>query len=289
MRQLIGYGQPIESDFPVHGALLSEGGARRARGITIRRLAEVTNRGIADVIYQLTNDGLIFSPPGVAHYRCSASQIGVRPQAGADQDEIADLLVATALPAVLWLQTRLVLHAAGTVLPGSDRAIAIAGPSGAGKSTVVAQLVAHGACLLGDDTMSVSTNGEVLSVSGLPGGYFLPRAADGTRIFKNLPRLQSTVSSEIGAILVLEQAPQDHSSIERLDPLGAIERLLANQHRSRIPALLGRRGEVVRICAAIANSVPVLRWRRRKGQAELDQYEREVLMETIELGRKNHD
>jgi hypothetical protein len=286
MRQLIGYGQPIESDFPVHGALLSEGVAPRARGITIRRLAEATNRGRADLIYQLTDDGLIFSPPGVAHYRCSASQIAIAPQAGADQDEIANLLVATALPAVLWLQTRLVLHAAGVVLAGSDRAIAIAGPSGAGKSTVVAQLVAHGACLLGDDTMSVSTDGEMLSVSGLPGGYFLPGAADGTRNFRDLPRLQSIVSSEIGAILVLEQVPQDHSSIERLDPLGAIEQLLANQHRPRIPALLGQRGEVVRICAAIAKRVPVLRWRRRKGQAELDQHEREVLTETIELGRR---
>jgi len=289
MRQLIGYGQPIESDFPVHGALLSAGVERRARGITIRRLAEVTNLGRADLIYQLTDDGLVFSPPGVAHYRCSASQITITPQAGADRDEITDLLVATALPAVLWLQARLVLHAAGAVLPGSDRAIAIAGPSGVGKSTVVAQLVAHGACLIGDDTMSISTDGEILSVSGLPGGYFLPRAADGTRNFRDLPRSQSIVSSEIGAILVLEQMPQDHSSIETLDPLGAMEQLLANQHRPRIPALLGQQGEVVRICAVIATRVPVMRWRRRQGQAELDRHEREALMETIELGSRKHD
>lgn len=285
MRQLIGYGQPIESDFPVHGALLSAGVDRRARGITIRRSAEVANLGTVDLIYQLTDDGLVFSSPGVAHYRCSASQINITPQAGADRDEIADLLVATALPAVLWLQARLVLHAAGAVLPGSDRAIAIAGPSGVGKSTVVAQLVAHGACLLGDDTIAVSTDGERLLASGLPGGYFLRGAADGTRNFRELPRLQGTVSSEIGAILVLEQVPQDHSTIETLDPLGAMEQLLANQHRPRIPALLGRQGEVVRICAAIATRVPVMRWRRRQGQAELDRREREVLMETIELGR----
>ncbi len=285
MRQLIGYGQPIESDFPVHGALLSAGVDRRARGITIRRSAEVANLGTVDLIYQLTDDGLVFSSPGVAHYRCSASQITITPQAGADRDEIADLLVATALPAVLWLQARLVLHAAGAVLPGSDRAIAIAGPSGVGKSTVVAQLVAHGARLLGDDTIAVSTDGERLLASGLPGGYFLRGAADGTRNFRELPRLQGTVSSEIGAILVLEQVPQDHSSIETLDPLGAMEQLLANQHRPRIPALLGRQGEVVRICAAIATRVPVMRWRRRQGQAELDRREREVLMETIELGR----
>jgi hypothetical protein len=97
----------------------------------------------------------------------------------ADVSEIEALLVATALPAILWMRGRFVLHAAAVLMPGRDAAIAIAGPSGVGKSAALAQLIVRGAAVLADDSVSVAVGASGLIASGLPSVYFV-RSDDST-------------------------------------------------------------------------------------------------------------
>jgi len=188
------------------------------------------------------------------------------------EDMAANFLIATALPALLWMRGEIVLHAAAAVLPGAAGAIAIGGASGTGKSTVLRQLVAAGASVVADDSMCLRFTGTDVTVSGLAGGYFVAGAdKDTARRLETVPPEHQIRAAPLAGLVMLgarlsSGAPVFHS----LRGVAALEALLASRHRPRIPALLGNNKAMLPVLARLSETLPIHLWNRREGAAALD-------------------
>jgi hypothetical protein len=257
---LHGFGLTIATDLPIPGTVPAAH-ADAAPDLTIARS---TLTEPSDELWRKAGDALIYSPAGVGTYRCTSDRIDVALAGGGNPQLATELLVANALPAVLWQRGRFVLHAAGVVLPGMTAAIALAGLSGSGKSSLARSLVARGARLLGDD--GVALEGTV--ASGLPGGTFEEIDANGERDFRAVPTERWARIAALAAIVVLgpRGAP---SGLTPAEPMRAVELLLAQRHRPGIATLLGRRREALAQAVALAKAVPVLTWSRHDGSPDL--------------------
>jgi hypothetical protein len=225
-------------------------------------------------IWSLAGDALHFAAPGVADYRCTQDRIDVTPITGAPQDMIEALLIATALPALLWLQGDFMLHAAA-VIPHDwgGGALAIAGPSGSGKSRLAAGFLARGAYLVADDSIAVRrprrADGTAPRCAGLAGGYHLPiQSGAGTRVFHPVADRRARCAARLAAVVVLDEGP--HASRTRLCAVAAVEALLANRHRASVPRLCGLDAQALRDAAWLARTVAVYRWPRDDANALLD-------------------
>ncbi|WP_423605569.1 hypothetical protein [Sphingomonas sp. MS122] len=228
----------------------------------------------SDRIYRFEGDALCFTAPGIAEYRCRSARIDVTPHPAASETEVAAMLIATALPALLWMRGRFVLHAAAAQLPGWDRAIAIAGASGSGKSTILAQLVAAGGSIVGDDTIVIDTAERLGEASGLAGGYFLGGGQGAARDFHPVPRDRSLARAPLGAILVLSRGDAGAAqAVARLAPVEAVAQLLVHRHRPRVPALLGRHMAILADSALLARTIPLYSWSYSAGTGELAAWE----------------
>jgi len=270
MHRLIGYGLRLDSQLAVPGAVAADDTAPPDVMITLE-----SARPMEPVpLYTVTEDGLIFACRQVATYRIARDSIAVVPDPTAPPAAVSAMLVATALPAMLWLRGRFVLHAAAAQLPHGP-ALAIAGATGSGKSTVLAQLAASGATLIGDDTVAFdSATGTI--ATGLSGGWF-ETSAEGVRQFASASPDQSSNGAAIHAILVLEADPTGTAETTRLTPVGAVARLLANRHRPKVPTLLGRSRETLHLATLLATEIPVYSWRRQAGKATLTPAEWDML------------
>jgi hypothetical protein len=143
VQRLIGYGLRLDAQLAVPGAVPDD----RDGPADLSILRDPPQSTGDAPVYARTDAGLCFVCPGVASYRIAAQSIHVAPDPDARPDMITGMLVATALPAWLWLRGRFVLHAGAVRLSGGG-AIAIAGASGSGKSTILAQLAAAGAAVI---------------------------------------------------------------------------------------------------------------------------------------------
>ena len=271
MLRLTGYGLRLASQLPVPGAVADDGDVLPDVTIAL----ESSRPTGAAPIYDRIRDGLNFVCPGVASYRIAPDMIAVAPDPAAAPGMVSGMLVATALPALLWLRGRFVLHAGAARLPGGV-ALAIAGESGRGKSTILAQLVESGAALIGDDTIAFDMSADQ-PASGLSGGWFAAAEAGSDRCFVAAAPAKSLAAAPIAAILVLEERGGEEGDIARLDPVVAVVSLLANRHRPRIPALLGRTAETLRDATLLAGAIPLYSWRRRAGVEALTPTEWTVL------------
>jgi hypothetical protein len=274
VRRLFGFGQVIESALDVPGAVQLLESDLREPSIRIELVARVSSP--SECVYAVDGDDLFFSPPGVARYRCRPGSIAVAPQEGADAEAVTALLIATALPAVLWMQGHFMLHAAAVCLPDSDHVMAIAGRSGSGKSTIADELVAAGAALVADDSLCLAIGGREVRGSGLPGGVHAPIADSAARTFHPVADRQPLAQGPLGVVFVLGET-SGAWSIERLGTTAAIEMLLAQRHRASVPALLGRRAQVLEDCARIAGTVAIYAWRRPRDKRPLSPLERATL------------
>jgi hypothetical protein len=270
MTLCFGFGQTIDTALSVPGTISGSGAA----AITIR---EAPPRANVDApLYARDGAALVFSAPEVATYRCEPAAIEIAPCPGSQLDSVTGLLIATALPAVLWMQGGFMLHAAGVVLPGAGSAVAIVGPSGAGKSLLAAQLLERGARLLGDDSLALELTATGVIASGLPGGLHRATGPESARAFDAIAEELAVRSAPLGAIIVLVDRT-DRFAATPLNPPAALEQILAHQHRPRIPAALGRSGAVLAQAAQIAARVPVQLWRRTEEQLTLSEEELSIL------------
>lgn len=277
MQRLIGYGLRLASQLPVPGAVPDDGAAPSDVSITL----DPPEPTAGAPIYLPTPDGLCFVCPSVATYRIAADSIGVAPDPDATIDMVASMLIATALPALLWLRGGLVLHAAAAQLAGGG-ALAIAGGTGSGKSTILAQLVRAGGLSIGDDTI-VFDAASGREASGLGGGWFVGGDGRGERRFEPSAPGRSRIFAPIAAILVLDTRTQGPGDAVRLDPVAAVTHLLASLHRPRVSTLLGRAGKTLRHATLLAAAIPLYSWRRRAGAAALTPAEWRML-ESIGTG-----
>ena len=225
-------------------------------------------------VYRWDNHTLTFSAPGVGRYSCRRNAIDIAAEQGGDPEMVTALLIATALPATLWLRGDTMLHAAGVVAPSGRSGLAIAGPSGIGKSALTAELLADGGSLLADDSICLRRSDDRIEGSGLPSGYHLRPAGGESRDFHAISPERAVRAATIGAVVILGRtggAP----TLARLNPVAALERLLDNLHRPAVPALLGRRAETLTTMAFIARNLAVYEWHR--SAVALSIAEREML------------
>jgi hypothetical protein len=224
--------------------------------------------------YRAARGSLLFEKPGVARYLCEdyGASIMVEEMAGASRAHVLAMLVATTLPAALWMRGDLVLHAAAAILPGHQRATVFAGPSGVGKSTLLRKLRARGAVAVSDDVLCVRWRGSTLEGSGLPACTLLRhpgQTADSERSAIATPRAQRADSAELGAIVTLQPAGSRglSSSPERLRGAESLATLLRHRHRPRIPLLLGMEPVLLSRFVRLAQAVPVYSWNYNEATA----------------------
>lgn len=253
MARLIGFDEAIESALPIPGTLPCPVGEPPACHIV--RAAPPSDP--AEPLYALEAGTLFFNAPGVAVYRCGADRLEVAARAGAADDDVIALLMATALPARAWLGGRYVLHCAGVVPALRGSALAIAGASGTGKSRLAEALLGVGARLVGDDSLALRTGGPAIAASGLPGGYHRAEPG-GERSFIALAGEASVRAAPLGAIVELRTGMGP--SLSRLRGADAVEAVLRQRHRPRVPEALGRSREVLVQAAGIAARVPIFAW-----------------------------
>lgn len=211
---------------------------------------------------------LLFESPAAVRYLCEeGGRIIVEASPGADRDSIAIFLIATALPALLWMRDDLVLHASGIVLEGSDVAIAVCGASGRGKSTVLRDMVQRGCAVVGDDTLRLRSDRSGFVASGLPASFYWSeegskdRPAHGVASGKVLPAMP------LGGVLILDW-PRGEMQFRKITGVEALPELLLQRHRPRVPRLLGNeRNFLARIAKLAAQGVYL--WRREEGAIAL--------------------
>lgn len=274
-----GFDQILDSAIGIPGAIPVDGHIVSKPIIRVDLGPSQTN--VNAPLYTRVDDGLMFNAANVATYQCQPDRIEVRPCPGSDPEWVSGLLIATAIPAALWMQGRFVLHAAAIVPKGASRAIAIAGASGAGKTVLAKQLLDQGANLLADDSVALELTDSGIVASGLPGGIHRRIDTEQERRFENVSPARSVKSAPLGAIIFLDGFA-GRAEARRLDKIEAIEKTIAHQHRPRIPAALGRVGAVLAQAASIAERVPVGIWQRRKDQLSLSAIEQEMLTALLE-------
>jgi hypothetical protein len=258
-----GFGLLIESEIEIPGCVPVAGGAV-SESVTITQC--FVAKGDDQPLYRMENGAIIFAPPAVGEFYIAADRIDMRLWRNADQAYAAALLVATALPALLWLRGHFVLHAASVQFPGEQGCTAIVGPSGAGKTATARQLLDFGAVLVGDDSLCLSCMGERILTSGLAGG--IHRWEDSKRVFE--PRTGGATNPvPLQRIIILTER-SDKDTMQVISGVEAVEALLANAHRPKIPALLGRQSDLIAAATTIARLVAVLKWTRVEDDLAID-------------------
>ncbi len=260
----IAFDRIVDADRPVVGAVPCEGAD--AAAIRIRWHAAIAAPDDERPVWTWADDALWFSPPGVARYRCTVDTIEVTPIAGGAPDMVDALLIATALPAVMWLDGAIMLHAAAVVPPGVTRTLAIAGPSGCGKSRIAAALHVGGAAFVADDSIAVRADDTGPVCAGLAGGYHLGMRDDEVRPFHVVGSDRTRRCAPLGTVVILDDAP----GRARLTGIAALAALLANRHRASVPRICGIEGATLSVMARLASAVRVYRWSAGEADALLD-------------------
>lgn len=275
-----GFGLLIESQIDIPGCVPA---VENAAEPSIR-----VTQGFCDIpsgkpLYRIEGEAIIFAPPDVGEFRITQNGVDMQLRGDADKAYATALLIATALPALLWKRGQFMLHAAGVQLRGEAGVTAIAGPSGSGKSTIVQKLLTAGATLVGDDSLCLTLVDDAILASGLSGGIHL--RGNGERVFQ--PQARRTMEQTPLRRAVILGHRNDVESVILVNGIEAVELLLQNAHRPKVPALLGQQSANVSITTAIARTIPVLKWIRREGDLAIDpSYFRDMVTENIPGGQK---
>ncbi len=260
-----GYGLVIQSELPIAGAV-AVSPSTSAADITIRiGDAQLTEPTDVSGPYSLRGNSLLFAAAGIANFLASyGTTLTIQPVQGADPQQISDLMIATALPMLLWMRGGLVLHAGGVIMPGERSAIALSGPSGVGKSTLLDQLVNQGARLISDDSLWLNCDKLIARISGLPSGYFLRENTGNGRLFIEKACPTEECSAELSAIIMLHRGEKT-TAPSRLDGVSALQSLLQNRHRPRVPNILCADGRVFTQCALHSRTIPIYAMTLKEG------------------------
>lgn len=195
--------------------------------------------------FSCDGDAILYRNP-VGNFRCLADLIEITPGEPLDREDLGALLIANALPAVLWMRSAFMLHAACVRLD-DGACVAIAGPSGSGKSRLAAHLVEAGAQLIADDSAALTLVDDRVHAAGLSGGWFARSPGAVHRSFRAVPGALPVPTVALDVLVIL-----GGQSESLRNPLAGFEALMQHRHRPQVPQLLGRQAEVIRQAAAIA-------------------------------------
>lgn len=278
VRTYLGFGLVIHSEIPLPGAVLGNSGL--APNITIAK-APVPEPPTVGVFRQ--SEGIVHgSHDGIARFACAkGGRVDVELAASSDVEATGKLLIASALPATLWLRDEIVLHAAVAVIGAGAHAIGIAGGSGEGKSTVLSQLLQRNARIVADDAARLTRAPQRWTAAGLPGGYFAPAdegAILGERAFVPVAPDQRQQSASLCALFELARGTEtEPARFDRLEGADALAALLRARHRAVVPRLLGTEAHHLNEFIALSREVSVYRWTRPEGTVALAEEEYDQL------------
>lgn len=216
-------------------------------------------------------------------------EVIVQPASGATPAEIHVFLLGTVFGLLCHQRGLFPLHASCVRI--GDGAVAFCGPSGAGKSTLAASLVQRGHALVSDDVTAIDTalaHGpqvlpamprmrlwrDALEALAVPREaltrdrielekYALPASGIGQFLAEPLP---------LRGIFLLqsENAPGLDGAV-RMPAMESVALLTGQIYRRRHAEAMGRKSELFRGAARIANAVPVRRLTRQLDLGRLDQ------------------
>ena len=261
------FGLNIASEFEIPGGIrldqpVSDAGIVIAAGDTSIGDVEAINGP-----YSRNGNALLFDATGVARYYApTPGQLFVEPYHGASPRRVRELLIATAIPMLMWKRGGIVLHAAGIVPAGMEQAIAIAGPSGIGKSTLAAGLIEAGGRLVGDDSLWLTMKGDTPIVSGLSAILHKSDVSAAPRTEIAIPSQSRGETAQLAAIIILRISGENTApSTNRLHGVKALEAVLKNRHRPKIPAILGLEPALLPQTMLHCRTLPIYEFTMQKG------------------------
>jgi len=237
--------------------------------------------------YSRCSNALLFDAAGIARYVApSSDELWVDPYPNADGRMVSALLIATAIPMLMWMRGDVMLHAAGVVPAGTTKAIAIAGPSGVGKSTLALGLIEKGGRLVGDDSLTLTVSDGGTLVNGLSACLFGPNEPHTPRSAVALPTASQMEVAPLAATFCLRIDDTIASSVvNRLQGAGALQALLKNRHRPKIPAILGRDAELLQQWILHCRMSPIYEMRIKTGDvAGSQQHIASVISDVLRSG-----
>jgi len=198
-------------------------------------------------------DRFDFTMPNLARYTITdRRRITISPERGADETLIAAMLVATALPVLLWARGDTVLHAAAASGSVDGPGWLILGDSGSGKSSRLVKALRSGAYAIADDSVRLRLEGDRVLASGLPGGVFSRASGpDDPRVFLPTPVGQQLRECPVAMGQLIEPDGGARNAVG----LVALTALLRHRHRPRILGLLGIEAAAINPLARIAKSL----------------------------------
>jgi hypothetical protein len=287
--------------YRVHGLLLSsevelpELAARRVAAgaqpdVHIRLGVLERPEGLPSWPYSCTAlaDGAAFlEVPDVAQYLVkNGREVVVAPSANADFALARAHLLGWVMALICHQRDSLALHASAVAF--GDQVVAFAGDAGAGKSTMAAHCVQAGARLVADDLLRVllTSEGPVRAYCGVPQLRLWRHALDGlnwtsegrTPIYRRedkfwVPSESAILDGELPLVCIylLEQdATAKEISLERVTGAAAVTALVTNSHGwIKSIDVVGRRPEHFKDCVQLANSVEIVRLKRRLDPGQL--------------------
>ena len=253
----VGFGLTLRTEIPIPGAMAASAGEAADIEVGYGTPAPWTER-VAWGPYRAAGADLFdFTMPGLARYTVSdRRRITLTPAKGAAEEDIAAMLVATVLPALLWSRGDVVLHAAAASRSPKGPGWLLLGDSGAGKSTRLLRAIGAGAHAIADDSVCLRLEGERVMASGLPGGVFARRPGqEGSRDFIATPADHQLRGCAVTMGCLIDTTGKPRGRLEGLDGVTA---LLRHRHRPRILRLLGTEADAIAPLARIAGHLRLI-------------------------------
>jgi len=230
---------------------------------------------------QVSGDTLLLDIPDIARFLVrGGKEILVDAVETADVGDVGAWLLGTVFAGLCHQRGIVPLHGSAIDIPGG--CAVFLGASGAGKSTLAAALATRGHQVISDDVCFLRRD-DAGNIRVWPGigrirlwpdtlealGYdsniierelrglnkfLVPvRSADKLLVPRKLCRVYQLESASAG----------DGLSIQRLNGAATIELLMPNVYRLTLAEYMGGKAAIFGFCTAIANDVPVYRFRRR--------------------------
>jgi hypothetical protein len=236
--------------------------------------------------YSLTESGTLLWVPRVGRFLIrDGREVVIDAVEGASERNLRLFLLGSAMGALLHQRGLLPLHANAIDL--GERAVAFSGYSGAGKSTIAAWFNDRGFPILADDVCVVGLQAgrpvaypgiprlrlwrEALEASGRDAGAY-DRSFDEMDKYDVPTRSTASAPLPLTAVYLLRKAGDENApGIERLTGIEAVETLVANTYRGGYLKTIGRTGEHLAACLAVARQVPIFRARREWGFERFDE------------------
>ena len=232
---------------------------------------------------EVCGDELLLTIPNVARFLVKGGrQISIEAAPLATESDISAWLLGTVFGALCHQRGIMPLH--GSAVDVADGCVVFVGASGAGKSTLAAALSARGHQVISDDVCFLRRSGKG-GISVWPG---IGRIRLWPDALEALGFDKASIERELrgyNKFLVPIAAPADPfvprplrgiyqleasenfepHSIHRLSGAATIELVLPNVYRLTLAEHIGAKPAIFALCTAIANEVPVYRFRRQVG------------------------